>query len=150
MPRPLQALMAGWCPNPARAIAANAVLYTLAVTIYQIPKGVGIATSIRVGNILGRPAASALESKDSGACVLAPSEVEEAVRDAKFNTWMGTLSAALLGVFGLLGYGTSSSNSLDLRIIGLYQTIIEVHEPTIHANSHQPTGWLSLPDSGAA
>ena len=89
--------MAGWCPNPSRTIAANAVLYTLGVVLYQIPKGVGIATSIRVGNILGRPGASVLASKN-GACELVPSEVEEAVRDAKFSTWVGTAYAALLGV----------------------------------------------------
>ena len=90
--------MAGWCPNPSRTIAANAVLYTLAVIVYQVPKGIGIATSIRVGNILGRPANSVLESKHDGACELVRSEVEEAVRDAKFNTWVGTAYATLLGV----------------------------------------------------
>ena len=91
----LQALMAGWCPNPSRTIAANAVLYTLGVILYQIPKGIGIGTSIRVGNILGRPAASL---KDTGDRTLVRSEVEKAVREAKLNTWVGTAYAALWGV----------------------------------------------------
>ena len=50
-----QTIMAGWCPNPKIIIAANTVLYTVGVALYQIPKGISIATSIRVGNALGQP-----------------------------------------------------------------------------------------------
>ena len=56
-----RALIAGWIrsPNVTTIIAANGVIFMFTVVFYQIPKGLGIAASIRCGNALGSGSAFA-------------------------------------------------------------------------------------------
>jgi Na+-driven multidrug efflux pump len=52
-------LIAGWidstppAPPVATIMAANGVVFMFTVVFYQIPKGLGIASSVRCGNALG-------------------------------------------------------------------------------------------------
>ena len=137
--------MAGWCPDPARAIAANAVLYSLGVVLYQFPKGVGIATSIRVGNILGRPAASVLAG--DGTCALVRSDVEAAVRDAKLNMWVGTGFSAILGVSFVVAAAAAAAAAavvvVVVVVVVVAAAVVLVHScihlippPPLHFVSH--------------